>query len=156
MSGIIIRQPPAKDAKFQLVYAYDATKVTLPISYTGFRIFINNDQSPLVELVVDQPKIWSGTIDLAELYGEGTYELRVESSIWEHSAFKSSSIIVLEIGDQNAVHVCLPPIDPPPFPFPTLENPTLKDAYESSIKEKLEQNKSMRTCVDNWSVYYPG
>ena len=52
--NLIINKRGESNDEFKAILSYDSTNYGLGVKFAGFQIFLNNDTTPFVELIIDK------------------------------------------------------------------------------------------------------
>ena len=97
--NLIINKRGDSNDEFKAILSYDSTKYGLGVKFAGFQIFLNNDTTPFVELIIDKKQKWGETIDFTKYLNPGKYKIRLRSFVWTNgSNNKTNCIFFLKVG----------------------------------------------------------
>ena len=145
--NLIINKRGEANDEFKAILSYDSTNYGLGVKFAGFQIFLNNDTTPFVELIIDKKQKWGETIDFTKYLNPGTYKIRLRSFIWtDGSNNKTNCIFFLKVGSFQDIRV---------YPLPSI--PT-KGIDDSEILNYIENNNNnyppFEEFWDEWTVDY--
>ena len=146
--NLIINKRGDSNDEFKAILSYDSTKYGLGVKFAGFQIFLNNDTTPFVELIIDKKQKWGETIDFTKYLKPGTYRIRLRSFVWnDGSNNKTNCIFFLKVGSFQDLRV---------YPFPSIPTKGIDNSeILNYIENKNNNNFSpFEEFWDEWTVDY--